>query len=455
VAGKNLCIGTNECGILVYDTARDQWSRVSAENGLPQDYVGRLYALGESTLLGMTAGYKLTTVYTLTPATGKIQLRRQGEECGGDLFGVWRAGAKWAGLHEAGLILDALAAKPALLPWPDEALQGWPRGGTWCVLGDPAVAVVAGRCFVKLPDRLVEIDASGWTLRTWPTPYKVQLDYRSTTPTAPWLSRRMLGYPEFPVPGEAPAGTLVGHDGTHLIFATYRRVDDKVWHDLVCYDPRADLWHGPVAVDAHGGGVPHPRTSWVVRRTLWFGWDPTAYVRLDEIHAAAEQAGLVATSEQHRRRWEKRIEGAPPLERAKYALSLRRFDQAKALLEKVLEENPRCAEALILMGFLNDRFFMNQPDVALRYYERVAAMKDDPSAALAGLSLQCGWYAAEGHLQKAIGLGEEMLTRFDLDDECRIGIDAKVQTLRRGAASNAAAEGRTQKAARKKAEPHR
>ena len=106
------------------------------------------------------------------------------------------------------------------------------------------------------------------------------------------------------------------------------------------------------------------------------------------------------------------IDAAPPLDRAKYALSFHQFDEAEQLLGDILGADPKHAEALILMGWLHDAGCLNQTDEAFQYYERAAAVEGHPSAALLGMYLQCESHLRKGSLVAAREICRNMLTRF-------------------------------------------
>lgn len=139
----------------------------------------------------------------------------------------------------------------------------------------------------------------------------------------------------------------------------------------------------------------------------------------DDIVAVAQKAGLVCSSEQLRARLEKRISSAPLFEQAKFAFSRHEFLQAKRLLEKVLQSQPNNVEAVIVAGLLRKRHALNQPNLALPFYERAQTVGKEPSEVLAGMYLQFLWHIRAGNRDRAAQLGGTMLRRYDLEGDCR------------------------------------
>ena len=179
--------------------------------------------------------------------------------------------------------------------------------------------------------------------------------------------------------------------GSHLWFAVY--------------DLPSDTWYGPLdefwcAVVTPSGG-------------LWRGGsDGLRYLSLDDVMAYAEATGRAMTTAQYRQRREQFIAAAKPLDRGKFALAMRQFDRAKAALQEVLQAEPDQPEALRLMGFLYDANCLNQPDEAMKYYRRLAAVEGDPSATFSGMRLCLAMFIARGQWQDAAALSQAILEQF-------------------------------------------
>jgi len=185
---------------------------------------------------------------------------------------------------------------------------------------------------------------------------------------------------------------------------------------VVCYDPRTDTWAGPVKVAGRGFEVLLASSG-----GLW-GWSrPQAgdeprlvCVSTASLLEAAAKAGLTWTSQQLKARREKLLAAAQPLNRAKFAIALRRFNEARRLLEEILNDTPDNAEAQLLMGFVHDTQCLGRPDEAMAWYQKVAAL-DEPEAALAAMVMQCWQHAAAGLWSEALAVTDAAMARFKLD----------------------------------------
>ena len=113
-------------------------------------------------------------------------------------------------------------------------------------------------------------------------------------------------------------------------------------------------------------------------------------------------------------RREKLLAAAQPLNRAKFAIALRRFNEARRLLEEILNDTPDNAEAQLLMGFVHDTQCLGRPDEAMAWYQKVAAL-DEPEAALAAMVMQCWQHAAAGLWSEALAVTDAAMARFKLD----------------------------------------
>ncbi|KKK93450.1 hypothetical protein LCGC14_2692780, partial [marine sediment metagenome] len=133
----------------------------------------------------------------------------------------------------------------------------------------------------------------------------------------------------------------------------------------------------------------------------------------------ADRAGLVFSSEQLKARLEERIAAASLFDQAKFAFSRHRFEQARSLLERVLLDEPANVEAVIVMGLLHERHALNRPGKALPYYQRAERMGKNPREVLAGMYLQFLWHIRTGKRDRAVNLGREMLSRYELEANCR------------------------------------
>ena len=233
----------------------------------------------------------------------------------------------------------------------------------WQASGPPAMSSMveaAGRRFCNCNGGLYEIDAAGRTLRTW---WTGGFFYPAGRGPDDNDSPAIIAPADCPISDgalvelHAVGSRLVMAAGSHLWFAVY--------------DLPSDTWYGPLdefwcAVVTPSGG-------------LWRGGsDGLRYLSLDDVMAYAEATGRAMTTAQYRQRREQFIAAAKPLDRGKFALAMRQFDRAKAALQEVLQAEPDQPEALRLMGFLYDANCLNQPDEAMKYYRRLAAVEGDP-----------------------------------------------------------------------------
>ncbi len=179
---------------------------------------------------------------------------------------------------------------------------------------------------------------------------------------------------------------------------------------ILCYDVAADTWYGPVktGVDARSTDMPS-------RDGVWMRSGPTYHhVAAADIVGAAKEAKLVATTAEIRKRRRAAFDAAPPLDAAKFAIGLRRFEKAKAVLTGILADDPGNAEALLLMGFLHDRHCLNQYRTARAYYRRLAEL-DDPAAVLTGLHCQYVLEIDHGNSSEALPIGRRIVDEFKLN----------------------------------------
>ena len=108
------------------------------------------------------------------------------------------------------------------------------------------------------------------------------------------------------------------------------------------------------------------------------------FVAADDVLAKAESVDRVITTGQYRQRQQALIAAMPLLDRAKAAFVMHQFDKAKTLLQQVLTDEPESADALLLMGHVHDVWCLNQPNMALQFYERLAKVASNRNASFTG-----------------------------------------------------------------------
>jgi len=149
------------------------------------------------------------------------------------------------------------------------------------------------------------------------------------------------------------------------------------------------------------------------RRGIWMG-TPSGMLFM-ETHvfiAAAKKAGRVITSEQFKKRQDQIILASAPLEQAKWGIMRHDFTKAVTALKAAFQKEPDNPEALLLMGFVHDACCLNKLDEAMKYYTRLSAIKDNPSARMTGLRAQFTVLLRQKKWKQAIDAGETFEKEF-------------------------------------------
>ena len=288
-AGK-VYLATDNSGLLAYDPKKDKWTRYGANEGVPHQMQHRLIPLDDRTMLCIAGkqGQK-AFLYTLDVVSHESTLLKSlpwsGPYSSGFLVKAWRDGERWIGISSYGIIDDPLGQDYKL------------RSGS--VYSD-MLAVVNGRYFTRGMPGTCEISSGGEVVRRWPRCYLKGGDY--------WWS----------APGVAPAGgvtitgnTLIGQSDSCLFFAS-KPVPEGYQErcGVVCYDPKAEMWYGPVQIKPPPEAQGEParksldaRLSDMAactsgRNGIWVGKGPVAYVPAADVIEAAKRAGRVMTSDQ-------------------------------------------------------------------------------------------------------------------------------------------------------------
>jgi hypothetical protein len=250
------------------------------------------------------------------------------------------------------------------------------------------MAEIDGRRFVTVGG-LHEFDRSGKIIRSWwrETGYRGDVN----------LSWNLRLPPDCPIQTDMMACT-----GTLLVFAA--------GGSLTAWDPRTDTRYGPLA----SGGAMYVHGT---RAGTWLtSPGRMEFVPDEAIVAAARGAGRVTATAQYRARQREAVAAMKPLDRAKTAFAMREFDVARKLLAEILRDDPQCAEALLLQGYMYDLWCTNQPDEALKYYRRLSDL-NDPGASFSGMYLQLNLLRKLQRWPEALAAAEEILAAFPrLDD---------------------------------------
>ena len=385
-ARGKLYLATRESGLLVFDAKTEKWASYGPEQGLPGAEVASVAPLDERTLL-CTSGGEKTSHFTLDLADGKVQILRTRDWekrvfCP-PLLGVWRDGEKLMGWDCLQLWTDLLAPGVRTRRCLDGKLAyGWQ--GKWAEgIEITAVLERAGRRFVAGPSGLHEFDPAGRVVRSWWSGHSISPEGAPRAITLPPTSPG-YGY------NHVRAGPLLySFNNSHA----------------VAYRPETETWYGPLVISASS----FPRGT---RDGIWgagFGLD---YVRNEDFLAKAQELGRVMTSAEYLKRRDAVIEAMPELERAKVCFAMRRFDDAKRLLDQITRAEPEHAEALLLLGWLHDAWCTDRPDEARRYYGRLAGMEDNRNACFSGLYMEFEMLARGKKWKELIGAGDRICARF-------------------------------------------
>ncbi|HET6430374.1 MAG TPA: hypothetical protein VFJ30_18310 [Phycisphaerae bacterium] len=405
ICGGRLCAGTRDSGLLIYDPGSGKWIVLGPAQGLPDPWVWQLLPLEGNRLLCYTRGKGGLAAVSVDVTTGAVTGMPRPEPGRQLPWRIWRAGKAWMGVSSRGVDHDVLGTWRTT-PWPERTEQGWQHERVMPTYGfgeSPpqrvSLARVGKRSFVDLADALRELDARGQIVRTWTKGIRTSLD--------PLILGQTVGSGWFnvDVPGVLPIGYVIACDEAGLIY--------DCPYGLMCFDPAADRWYGPVRIkdlpnrSRRFFEVDPCRSGIMAQECLWLGGEPLVCVRKADLVRAAEAAGLVATSDELARRLDRAAGEGSPMDRAKFALGRRRLAEARDLLAEILREDPDDPEAVLLMGLVHDRVCLNRPDDALEYYRRLAKMTGRPDAVVSGLELQCRWHVLAGDLEKALRIGQE------------------------------------------------
>jgi tetratricopeptide (TPR) repeat protein len=265
---------------------------------------------------------------------------------------------------------DRLLTIPALGAG-EPASRKWPGPQSPCSYSASSVfnmVVVSGRRFLLCRDALREIDDDGKVLRTW----AMELRQRPSAGPDDLPQHEILLLNDVPDPMYCRSRGLA-QDSSHLFF-----VDSFI----LCYETATDTWYGPLETE------PWTSADRAVSGDcgIWFSSNMgLIYLSTADFIATARSAGRAATGQQFRQMRDEQLASLGPLEQAKGAASMRQWEKARGLCANALEKDPASAEAILLMGLLHESCCLNQPDKALEYYARLAAVENNPPAAFTGL----------------------------------------------------------------------
>ncbi len=392
VIGKKLYFGTSE-GLLEYDSQKGAWRVFGPKEGLPQQKVYTLLPLDGGKLFchggdGREHGF----FCEIDPAKSEIKLLRRlvREKDSYQLVNsaikpVWRNGDTIFGVIDRRLyeLPELGSAQPAVYQWPDATSPADP----YRCLAWRHTAVAGGRRFLLCYDALREIDEKGGVSKTWTTVCRHRISGQTERMWCPDIELAS----DIPDLAYHRCYKVMAQDSSHLFFLS-------CW--ILCYEPASGTWYGPLETEPWTGEQ-GPVVSG--DSGIWFysGNQIMAYLDTADFIAAARKAGRVITSDEFQRRRRQYIEAAPPLERAKWAMCMQQWQQAREICAGILDGDPGNVEALLLMGMVHESNCLNKLDEAIGYYQRLADMKDNPRAAYTGLLYQYRLYIEAGRQDDA------------------------------------------------------
>lgn len=353
-----LYLGTWRDGLLAFDPATERWTKFGTDQGLPEKAVFAVHPLDNHRLLciGMAEHRPVVYSYTFDPSKSSVTLLHQSERGWEDVPRLFcRTNGKLMAWSQLGFNDDILSPQNAFHPQNCGTPYGWgdvPMDRNYPA-GFVSIAECDGRRFVTNAG-LHEFDASGKILKSW------------------WRTSGRIH--DIPMPPDCPINSdRMVVAGPLLVFIREGCNDSTV----VAWNPKLDLWYGPLLVADAAHALGTPAGVWIGTR------EGLVLLTPENITATAEKVGRAMTTAEYRRRQQAKIAAMSPLDRAKVALSVHQFDEAEHQLKAILEKDPRSFEAMLLLGYTHDSWCRNQPQKALECYRRLAAV-DDRNASFTG-----------------------------------------------------------------------
>lgn len=391
LAGK-LYLGTLRDGLLVFDPKTETWTRFGPEQGLPEEGVFAIHPLDERTLFCVGKNeFRNCACFTLHLPDGRVTLlhniKGDSRESAPRFF--WRDGDKLMAWSQWGLCQDLLGRDFQFSRRSPGIPYGWDEASgrldSNYHSGYFSFAEIDGRRFVTNTG-LHEFDPTGKLIHSW---------WRNTM-----YLRESGRVCSMPLPRDCPI------DSPYMVAAGPLLVFVASSPSLTAWDPKTDTWYGPLAV----AGANHALGT---RAGTWLGTrDGVLFVSNDNLLAAAKKAGRAMTTAEFRRRQRDAVSAMPAIARAKLAFSMHQFGEAENLLGKILQDDPNCAEALLLMGNLNDSGCLGRPDEARKFYRRLAGLKTNPNASFTGMFQETIFLQEEKRWPEALAAVEEILRTF-------------------------------------------
>ena len=340
IDGK-LIVGTNGSGLHVFDAKTKTWKRYGPEQGLPSSSVEEFVSIGDHLLYCRSGNCHCTLNMANDAITlvGRSKPMSEEEYYGWPLRHVWRNGNAVMALCQHGIWKDLFGKERKYDKFSAVSCHGWTKIAP-THMGVLSAAEVNGRRFYLCLEGLHEFDANGCVIQSWWLPMKINsagnLGGITITPDCP------IAHPQ----------DFLGVAGSRLVLVNHS--------EITVYDVTTDTWYGPLqgaqwTLAVASGGI------WGKTHS----GDGLIYLALGDLENYAKSAGRAMTSGEFSQRKQRCIDAAKPLDRAKYAISMKHFAQAELALRQVLEATPDQPEALFLMKFLHDGNGPKQADEAL------------------------------------------------------------------------------------------
>jgi hypothetical protein len=358
IDGK-LFIGTKYSGILVLNVESKQWRVVDTSAGLPCWEVASMHPQEDGTLF-CTGGNEPeegsgSFYFTYAPKSGEIRVLQKSDEKAFVrparlLLDVWKHDGKLHGLEPYCMLQDLLAKRPRITLRPK--------------VSDYFCTRLGGKLYVSTDEVMMEIDPAGKvSSRTALKTHWILPGFYDH-----WLLTRM------DVPPDNPAGRPMTGDGRYMWFT----------ESGVLYDPQAGTWYGPL--------MSMQNVIWgycvATSAGLWLGTDRgMQFIDREKFMAAARKAGRAVTSEEYVKRRDDAIARIPPVPQARELMALRKFAQAKDVLDPHLKAKPDDPHVILLAGMVNDSWGLNDIQAAKGYYARLEEMAD-PSVRFTGMYMR-------------------------------------------------------------------
>ena len=393
--GNRVFFGTMGDGLYQFNDSTGKWDSWDGKKGFPVRSVRRIWPLDNKTLLlfGEDMSWPTRRLFTLDLQNDEVKIIRNDGNRSLHISAVWQSNGKLMALLNEGLVTDLLG-KATLT---DFALT--PDGRKVSLKGErfPGTAAIGKRRWLKC-GRLYELDEKGRVVRTWRG--RTWMGRPSWTNGPPSDDRTVLPgiRPDFPGSNVLKFYHLT-QDESHLFLVGNSQV--------ICYDPAKDIWYGHL--------IPGQSISYVVGapKGIWIGTSRgPAFMETRKFIETARAMGRALTSKQFKRRQQEIIEAFPPLKRAKFQIIQRDFSPAVPVLAAALKKDPDNTELLLLMGFVHDACCLNRLDEAMKYYSRLAAVKDNPSARMTGLRAQFTILLHQKKWKQAVEVGETFQKEF-------------------------------------------